>query len=288
MATSPPSLDDLRRRIDEIDDALHDLVMRRAALVDEIVGAKRNGNVPVLRPGREAQILRRLVERHRGRFPRGALLRLWRELIAGTVAMQGEFAVAVCMPGGQPGCWDLARDHYGGHVAMIVFHSVTEVLRALAEGRATVGVVPFPVEGDTWWQALALSGASAPRVMARLPFIGRGNGRGENGDALVVGHGDPDPTGADRSLIVIEAHRELSRARLIAALKGAGLPVTFFAAHEPAGDVAWYLAELDDHVTPADPRLAGAVQPLGERVARLAHLGYYARPLPPAVLAEKG
>ena len=39
----------------------------------------------MLRPGREALILRRLVARHRGPFSRAVLVRLWRELISGTV-----------------------------------------------------------------------------------------------------------------------------------------------------------------------------------------------------------
>src|SRR6185437_12724944 len=78
-------LEDLRRRIDEIDDQIHDLLMRRAELVEAIGNSKKSENAPVLRPGREARILRRLVARHRGRLPRSVLVRLWRELLSGTV-----------------------------------------------------------------------------------------------------------------------------------------------------------------------------------------------------------
>ena len=49
----------LRAELDGIDDGLHDLLMRRAAVVER-VGALR-GKVP-LRAGREAAILRRLVD----------------------------------------------------------------------------------------------------------------------------------------------------------------------------------------------------------------------------------
>ena len=288
MATSTVSLDELRRRIDEIDDQMHDLIMQRAEVVEAIAGTKKRGKVPVVRPGREALILRRLVGRHRGRFPRAVMVRLWRELISGTVAIQGDFTVAVCVPEDRPGYWDLARDHYGSHASMVAYHSVGEVLRALAEGRAAAGVLPMPIEGerDPWWQLLAVSGASAPRVMARLPFAGRGNARGDDGDVLVVGYADPDPTGDDRSLIVIEAHRELSRARLIAALKDAGLPVTFFVAHEPDVEVAWNLVEIDDLVTAGDSRVQKALKPLGERILRVAPIGGYARPFAPAALAD--
>ena len=36
----------------------------------------------VFRPGREAEIVRRLLRRHRGAFPRPVIVRLWRELLS--------------------------------------------------------------------------------------------------------------------------------------------------------------------------------------------------------------
>ena len=286
MATRPSSLDDLRRRIDEIDDRLHDLIMQRAEVVEEIAGTKKRDGIATLRPGREALILRRLVERHRGRFPRAVLVRLWRELLSGTIAMQGSFAVAVYMPRSTPDYWDLARDHYGSHTPMMAFHSASELLRTLGEGRAAVGVLPMPAEGESapWWPLLTASGAAVPQIIARLPFAGSGNARVDGSEAVVIGHGELDPTGADRSFIALEIGGDLSRARLIGALNDAGLMVMLFAAHEPHGSSALHLVEIDDLVSPGDPRLLRALQPLGDRVTRVAHLGAYARPVAAAAL----
>ncbi|HEX7967933.1 MAG TPA: chorismate mutase [Stellaceae bacterium] len=287
MATSTSTLDDLRRRIDQIDNQLHDLIMQRAEIVEAVAGTKKRGGIATVRPGREAAVLRRLVERHKGRFPRAILVRLWRELISGAVALQGDFTVAVYAPAERPDYWDLARDHYGSHMPMLAFHSAGEVLRALSEGRAAVGVLPMPAEGESapWWPLLASSGAGAPHIIARLPFAGRGNARGESGDALVIGHAEFDATGDDRSFIIVEKQGELSRARLIAALKEAGLAVTLFAAHEPDGAAALNLVEIDDLVRPDDTRLQQALHPLREQVARVMPLGAYARPFATAALA---
>jgi chorismate mutase / prephenate dehydratase len=286
MAPRPSSLDDLRRRIDEIDDRLHDLIMQRAEVIEEIAGTKKRDGIATIRPGREALILRRLVERHRGRFPRAVLVRLWRELLSGTIAMQGNFAVAVYMPRSTPDYWDLARDHFGSHTPMTAFHSASEVLRTLGEGRAAVGVLPMPAEGESapWWPLLTASGAAVPQIIARLPFAGSGNARVDGGEAVVIGHGEFDPTGADRSFIALEIGGELSRARLIGALNDAGLMVMLFAAHEPHGSSVLHLVEIDDLVSPGDPRLVRALQPLGDRVTRVAHLGAYARPVAAAAL----
>jgi chorismate mutase/prephenate dehydratase len=289
MATSTSALDDLRRRIDQIDDQLHDLIMQRAEVVESVARAKKRGGIATIRPGREAALLRRLVERHRGPFSRAVLVRLWRELISGAISLQGEFAVAVHAPGAIPDYWDLARDHYGSHMPMLAFHSAGEVLRALNEGRAAVGVLPMPAEGESapWWPLLTARGANPPRVIARLPFAGRGNARGEDTNALVIGHAEFDPTGADRSFLAFEVQGDLSRARLIGALNEAGLAVTLFAAHTSHGSATWNLVEIDDLAMPDDTRLQKALAPLSERLTRVAHLGAYARPLTPAALAGK-
>src|SRR5690242_2942055 len=91
MSNGNVTLDDLRGEIDQIDDAIHDLVMRRAALAERI-GALKDSSARVdgvtaagaayLRPGREATVLRRLVGRHNGSFPLPALVRLWREIMS--------------------------------------------------------------------------------------------------------------------------------------------------------------------------------------------------------------
>ncbi|MGB8183207.1 MAG: chorismate mutase, partial [Stellaceae bacterium] len=113
MVQPPRSLKTLRRQIDEIDDKLHSLLMRRADLVAEVGAAKQEEHARVEVPVREAEILRRLRGRHTGKFPIGALVRLWRELMGAAIMSQAQFSVAVAAPDNDPGIWDLARDHYG-------------------------------------------------------------------------------------------------------------------------------------------------------------------------------
>jgi len=95
MDTPQGNLDDLRGEIDEIDTALHDLIMRRAAIVENIAAAKGEQTASGMRPAREAEILRRLVARHSGPFPRASLVRIWREIISAVTAMQGPYSVAL-------------------------------------------------------------------------------------------------------------------------------------------------------------------------------------------------
>jgi chorismate mutase-like protein len=278
-----PNLDELRRRLDALDDRIHDLVMERAEIVESVAAYKQSAGQPSLRPGREAQIVRRLVARHRGKLPRQTLVRLWRELLGGTVSMQGKFVVAVTVPEGRPGFWDIARDHFGGYVAMMPLRSSAEVLSAIGDGRASVGVLPMPFENETepWWPALAGPRNHGPRVLARLPFAGLGNGRDGDGDALVVGKADADATGADRTMLVIDASAEMSRARLIAAFESVRRPATHLAAHQPAPAECWHLIELDGLVTPQGAAITAALKAMGDQGRGAWLFGGYARPLPP-------
>ena len=118
MSVTEPSLDALRRDIDRIDDALHDLLMQRCEVVERIAEVKGTGPA-FMRPGREATILRRLVDRHAGRFPVPVLIRIWREMLAAFTLLQGPFAVAVHAPEDERGLWDMARDMYGSSTPML-------------------------------------------------------------------------------------------------------------------------------------------------------------------------
>ena len=280
MLSSKPTLDDLRRQIDAVDDQVHDLLMRRTEIVEAIGREKKDGRVPAFRPGREAVILRRLVARHAGRFPAAALVRMWREMLAATVGMQANFAVAVYAPGAATGYWDLARDHFGSHTPMTAYHSIGQVIRAVTDKQASIGILPMPSEDDAdpWWRFIVSNDASAPRVVARLPFAGRGNARA-GGDALAVGSGALEPTGDDRSLIVIETRGEVSRARLFSALSASGLDCDFFAVFEPGGGAALNLVELTDFVLQDDKRLAIFKDKVGAAVERIISLGSYGAPL---------
>jgi len=294
MSDGPTTLDDLRGEIDQIDTALHDLLMRRAALAEQIGQAKLAGPAPApgaatgkgpavyLRPGREAAVLRRLVRRHSGPFPVTSLVRLWREIMSSLLRLQGPFSVAVLSggPDTPPGLWDLARDHYGAATPMIACQSVSQVMREVSEGRATVGVLPFPEQGEAapWWPMLLGAGPDEPRVFARLPFYEPAPDRGATLSAVAIARVAPEATGEDRSLLVIETSEELSRARLTSALSAAGLPPVYIV-DAPRSGVARYLAEIDGFIAAGDGRLAQFAAAVGPSLMHVVTLGAYAATL---------
>jgi chorismate mutase len=230
--TQPPvDIAALRAEIDALDDQLHDTLMRRAEVVARLAASRAKGTGPALRPGREAMILRRLLARHSGPLPRGALVRLWRELLAVMTAMQSPMPVATCLP--EAGV-EIVRAHLG-YAVPVARMAAPEAAIAAAEA-GTSALVALPL--GRWWRSLD---PARLQVVALLPF----HGRAEQA-VFLLSSAAPDPSGEDRSLIRLPAR------------DAASLPATIL---DTEGDVA--LAEIEGFVTAGDPRLPPGSTPLG-------------------------
>lgn len=283
MASEELSLADLRREIDTIDTSLHDLVMLRAELVDAIRRQKAGDGINFYRPAREAQVLRRLVARHKGAFPKIVLIRMWREMMSALVRMQGSFGVAVWESAAQPGFRQLARDHFGSETPLLSQQSPRGVIHAVSAGEANVGVLPLPQHGeeDPWWPGLAGQATERLGILARLPIVTGGEGPDSGIAALVVGHGGQDPTGEDHSFLVLESTGAVSGGSLSDMLDMVGLTPKFFtswAGSEGAGN-SMFLVEVADYVAPDDPRVEGFREGAGEAVNAVTVIGGFATPI---------
>lgn len=297
MTTPDDRLNALRHEIDEVDDQLHDLLIRRTEIIERVGEIKRaaRGSVSFIRPGREALILRRLNARHRGRFPRPVLMRLWREMIIGSLCLEGPFSVAVFDVAQNGEYWDLTRDHFGSYVPIRAFRSPKEVVREVLDGGATVGVLPVPngpePENEApWWVGIANQRPATPRVVARLPFAAMPNSRAQNLHGFVIAGMNHEQTGEDRSLVAVELEgEEISRDRLYDAFAKAGLPANWIDSHATgeADHRRLYLFEVDGYVITGDPRLTDIAGRLGDVAQHLIPIGGYAVPLSPQDLAAQ-
>ena len=253
--------------------------MQRANVVAEVATTGK-GRV-ALRAGREAAIIRRLLARHAGPLPGQSLVRLWRELLAATTAMQGPYIIAVCDTDPAGGFAQAAREHFGALTPLHVYRSPAQALAEIAAGTASVAVLPLPQETeaprDAWWTALLQKDEPRIHVLARLPFWGPRPEGTTAVQALVVGAVLPDATDNDHSLLGMELPLDVSRARLTAVLTTAGFePGTVILRRDPGAPVAHALADVTGHVTEADPRLDAMPLVLRRPVV----LGAYAVPLP--------
>lgn len=276
MSAVSSDLAALRREIDAIDDQLHDLLMQRSRLTARVQAAKGAGSALFLRPGREAQILRRLLARHEGPLRRVALAGLWRELVSGLYHLQGGLEVAVYGGAQRLPLWEAARGHFGVSTTLTQFEDIQSVIGAVSGSSRTIGVLPAPEEGETegWWRHLTGEAPGTPRVVARLPFVSEGAVR--PGGALLIAAMTPEASGEDASLVVATVRADrMSRQRLAEILTGAGLHATPLAHWTDGADLS-LLAEVPGFVTADDARLKDFGRDTVEASGRAVVIGAHA------------
>ena len=176
MAKLPttPTLDDLRKEIDRIDEAMHQLLMQRGEIIDRLISVKKSQETgSAFRPVREAEMMRRLVKRHKGILPLDTAESIWRVIISTFTYVQAPFSVHADLSAGDALMRDSARFHFGFTVPFVPHMGAAGVVAAVSASKGDLGLVPaVPVAGTgAWWSALEFD--AAPKIIARLPFVER-------------------------------------------------------------------------------------------------------------------
>ena len=176
--TPTDALGELRGEIDRIDLAMHRLLMQRGEIIDRLIEVKRaqcggSGGGCAFRPDREAQMMRALVERHRGLLPLDAVEGIWRVIVSTFTFVQAPYSVHADDSGGDAQMRDSARFHFGFTVPYVPHHGAVAVIDAVSASSGDLGVLrSLGGSGDgAWW--LRLVGERAPKIIARLPFVER-------------------------------------------------------------------------------------------------------------------
>jgi chorismate mutase / prephenate dehydratase len=135
------ALDDLRKRIDDIDDGILKLLEDRASVVAEVAGAKREANLPTYDAERERRLLDRLAARA-GHFPAAAIRAVYREVMSACLALQEPIKVAYLGPEGTFS-HAAARSFFGLAATYCEATTFEGVFDAVARRQALDGVVPI-------------------------------------------------------------------------------------------------------------------------------------------------
>jgi chorismate mutase len=178
MSKSPrqkqPTLVDLRRNIDRIDEAMHKLLLERGEIIDRLIAVKHTEETgSAFRPAREAEMMRRLVQRHHGNLPLDTAESIWRVIISTFTYVQAPFAVHADLSAGDALMRDSARFHFGFTVPFVPHMGAASVVETVSRSKGDLGLVPaFAIAGSgPWWTALEFD--TAPKIIARLPFVER-------------------------------------------------------------------------------------------------------------------
>jgi len=94
------SLEELRKRIDELDERLVQLLNERARVVIEIGKLKSKTEKPIYSPDREKEVLTKITQANKGPLPDKCLVAIWRELMSGSFVLERPLRIGYLGPGG--------------------------------------------------------------------------------------------------------------------------------------------------------------------------------------------
>ena len=193
-----PSLADLRQEIDRIDEAMHALLIERGEIIDRLIAVKKTEESgSAFRPAREADMMRRLVQRHHGSLPLDTAESIWRVIISTFTYVQAPFSVHADLSAGDALMRDSARFHFGFTVPFVPHMGASSVVQAVNASKGDLGLVPAFATAGT---GPVVDGARIRhRAEDHRPAAVRRARRSSGGDAGVRGvagsggrHGDRD------------------------------------------------------------------------------------------------
>ena len=136
------TLDELRDKIDSIDDTLLELYNERMELVHKVGELKNTTGAPIYRPEREQAILNRLKKKNKGKLTASAIDALFLEMFA--VARNLELPEAVAFLGPEASfTHQAAESKFGAMSSYLPISSIEGVFRAVEKGTAKFGVIPI-------------------------------------------------------------------------------------------------------------------------------------------------
>ncbi|MGB1236962.1 MAG: chorismate mutase [Pseudomonadales bacterium] len=136
----------LRDEIDEIDRQIHELINQRAGCAQRVAQVKEKyqgvNDAVFYRPEREAQVLRKVMERNRGPLEDREVARLFREVMSVCLALEKPLQIAYLGPAGA--FTQLAsHKHFGNSANTHPKDSLDQVFSAVQHGDVNYGVVPI-------------------------------------------------------------------------------------------------------------------------------------------------
>jgi chorismate mutase len=200
MDQKTPSLAEVRSRIDAVDAELLQLIAERAGLSHTVAMAKAaagDSDRFALRPAREAQVLRKLIATPHGAAGTPLIVRIWRELMADSLARQGPFHVTAWGGRESVRIAELCRIRFGVAPPLTLAARAEDALAA-ARTRGGVGVLALTADSHWWGRLLA-----EPRlkVFASLPCLHAWGPM----SALAVAEVEVEPSGGDETFWVTDA-----------------------------------------------------------------------------------
>ncbi|HAP45525.1 MAG TPA: chorismate mutase, partial [Gammaproteobacteria bacterium] len=138
------TLDELRIEIDALDKEIQSLIGARAELASAVAEVKKASEDQSVfyRPEREAQVLRKIIDRNDNWLKDKDMAHIFREIMSACLALEQPLNIAYLGPEGTF-TQEAALKHFGHAVSTLDCGSIDEIFHQVEKGNAHYGVVPI-------------------------------------------------------------------------------------------------------------------------------------------------
>src|SRR3989338_7871811 len=139
---NPPALENMRKKIDQLDDKIIDLLNERTEYALSIGKLKNKKGAEVYSPDRESEIYSKLGRYEDGALPPDGLKAIYREIMSASLALERPLKIAFLGP--EATFTHLASlSKFGSSVSYLSCSTISEVFSEVEKRRADYGVVPI-------------------------------------------------------------------------------------------------------------------------------------------------
>ena len=135
------SLEELRKRIDELDYQLVKLLNERARVVVDIGKLKNKTAKPVYAPDREKDVFARIIKANEGPLPDRCLIAIWRELMSGSFVLERPLRIGYLGPAGSFS-HTAAMLKFGQSVEYEPLTDIASIFGEVSKGHCDLGLAP--------------------------------------------------------------------------------------------------------------------------------------------------
>ncbi len=283
-STNKQKLAELRGKIDAVDDKIIELLRERSTYVHEVGQLKQKDAAKcMIRPQREAEMVRRIVKKAEGIFPPEYIVRIWRNMIAGSTTLEQKLTTSIYAPEGNVYYIGVTRDYFGPFLPSIEQKNPKHVLYDLVGEKALIGVLPLKIEtkDSPWWVELT-DMVKPPLVFAHLPFYAQKGAANER--VVALGYVEYEATSEDITLVVVKDQRSISRETLIQQAEKLGFGAEEIAKFDAGATIRYQLYALKGFFAQDCKQIADLQENLKkysttEFPPKLTVIGHYAVPI---------
>lgn len=223
-----------REQIDEIDLKILNSLKDRMTIIKNVGELKKSYNEKFyIRSNREADMIKNLVNLSENKFPKSAIINIWRKIITTANMNEQPLKIAIHNPKNISDYVYLTREYYNNDVPIINYDSANSVVSDLENNNAQIGIFALPNSNDdgdkkedtaeNWWISLA-NNRIGLKIFAKIPFVEfEQKEKNFNSIQLVAtAIKEPEKSSSDNTLITIETGKEISKSSILSALNEVG------------------------------------------------------------------